>query len=507
MKLLMRLLLLAWLLPAAFPPGLAADSAGILRRDLERVFSDRRFADAQWGVEVYSLDRSETLYEKNPQRLYIPASNNKILTAAVALMRFGPEYRFKTHVFVDGPIVDGVLKGNLIVQGAGDPSSSSRMLAKDPFQTFHLWASDLKQKGIRAIAGNLIGDAGAFEEVALGRGWAWDDLSEGYAAPVSALQFNENLIGLQIAPGEKTGNPASITMQPLAEYLILENKVVTGTERSPARIEIRRNRSEDAAIVRGSLPLKASPVSRSVAVQFPVRYYLSALKQILIMEGIDAAGCEIRETNDLSSSSASLLWIHSSPPLSELLIPMLKMSLNLVAETCVRALGMEFRSEGTFSQGKEIIEETIGTMGIQKDNYSYADGSGLSRLNLVSADTLVKVLKSMHGHQHFSHFFSALPIAGVDGTLEFRLKGTKAENNVHAKTGTLLNVSSLSGYVQTADGEMLAFAFIANNFLGSKDAAENLQDRALIRLANFSRKAQNKKGTSKGQAAGKAADE
>jgi len=501
----MRLLLFALLLSAVFQHGLAADSAGILRRDLERIFSDRRFADAQWGLEVYSLDRSESLYEKNPRRLYVPASNNKILTAAAALMRLGPDYCFKTYVFADGPVVNGVLQGDLLITGFGDPSSSSRMLSKDPFQPFRLWALNLKQKGISAITGKIVGDAGAFEETAHGRGWAWDDLSEGYAAPVSALQFNENLIGLRIAPGDKPGSPASIAMEPLADYWIPENKIVTGTELSPARIEIKRNRSEDAATVRGSLPLNSSPISRSVAVQFPVRYYLSALKHVLIMEGIDVAGCEIRELKDPRSPSASLLWIHSSPPLSELLVPMLKMSLNLVTETCVRTLGLEFRSEGTFSQGKEVMEETLGSIGIKKDTYSYADGSGLSRLNLVSADTLVQILKSVHRHQHFSFFYNALPIAGVDGTLEYRMKGTRAEKNVHAKTGTLLNVSSLSGYVQTADGEMLAFAFIANNFLGSKDAAESLQDKAMIRLANFSRKAQNKKGAAKNQTLPKAA--
>ncbi len=505
MKRFLRLLLLSAFLLGAFPSGFAADSVGILRRGLDRIFSDSRFQGAQWGIEVVSLDRAEMLYEKNSRRLYIPASNNKILTAAAALTSLGPDYRFKTRVMADGPVADGVLNGNLIIVGFGDPTSSSRMLSKDPFQAFRLWASDLKQKGIRSIAGNIVGDGGAFEETEHGRGWEWEDLSEGYAAPVTALQFNENLVELQIAPGVEAGSAASIWAGPLANYLVVENKVVTGSARSAARIQIGRSRSAETIVVRGSLPLKSTPVTRAVAVQFPVRYYLSALKQVLSEEGIDVSKCEIKETRNASSQSAYILWTHSSPPLSEILGPMLKMSLNLIAETLVRTLGMERRSEGSFARGKEVAEEDLGTMGIGTDNFSYADGSGLSRLNLVSADALIQILKSMHQRRDFPYFYNALSIAGVDGTLETRMKGTKAENNVHAKTGTLAGVSSLSGYVRTADNEMLAFAFIANNYLGSKDAAESLQDKALARLANFLRKMQNKPAAGKNEARRKAA--
>jgi D-alanyl-D-alanine carboxypeptidase/D-alanyl-D-alanine-endopeptidase (penicillin-binding protein 4) len=144
--------------------------------------------------------------------------------------------------------------------------------------------------------------------------------------------------------------------------------------------------------------------------------------------------------------------------------------------------------EGTFDKGKEILEETLDWMGVEKGSYSYADASGLSRLNLASADTLVRILRYIYPHQHFQSFYNALPVAGVDGTLAARLKGTKAENNLHAKTGTMANVSSISGYLRTAEGEMLAFSMIANNFLVSRDVAEDLQNKAIERLANFSRK-------------------
>ncbi len=486
-------------------PVIAADYPKNLRRDLDGIFSDPRFTDAQWGVEVFSLDRSEILYEKNSHRLYIPASNNKIITAAVALIRLGPDYQFRTHVLTDGSIINGVLTGDLIIVGFGDPSSFSKMPSKDPFHAFRGWAAGLKQRGIHAIAGNIIGDGASFEERAYGQGWAWDDLAEGFAAPISALQFNENLVGLEIAPGTEAGGLASIKTEPLGGYLAVADRVVTQAAESAAKIDIERSGLNEAVVVSGILPLKSSAIYRSVAVQFPVRYYLSALKHVLNEEGIDASRCEIRETRNYHSQSSSLLWIHSSPPLSELLVPILKMSLNLGAETLVRTLGLELRGEGSFSKGKEVVGDTLNQMGINKDSYLYSDGSGLSRLNLLSADTLICILGHMYRHKDFRAFYDALPVAGVDGTLAARMKGAKTENNAHAKTGTLAHASAISGYVETADREMLAFSIIANNFLVSKDAAEFIQDKALERLANFSRKAQNKHGASRNQVRQKAA--
>jgi D-alanyl-D-alanine carboxypeptidase/D-alanyl-D-alanine-endopeptidase (penicillin-binding protein 4) len=495
MKRLVHLLLFAFLAICVPRQEFGADPAKLLRADLNRIFSDNRLADAQLGIEVFSLDRSEILYEKNAQKLYVPASNNKILTSAAALVCLGPDYRFKTRVLTDGPVLGGVMTGDLIVLGFGDPSSSSRIQSKDPFLPFKDWAARLKQQGIHAISGDIIGDGGSFEETEHGQGWAWDDLTEGFAAPVSALQFNENLIEVEIKPGMKAGSLASIKTAPLADYLSLDSRVVTGAETDPPRMDVRRGGASEAVVIRGALPLRSRPLYRLVAVQSPVRYYLSALKYILSEEGIDVSKCEIRDTRGFRSSASSLLWTYTSPPLSELLPPILKLSLNLSSETLARVLGLELRGEGTFSGGKDVVEDALARMGINKESYSYADGSGLSRLNLVSADTLIQILKFMHQQQYFNEFYNALSIAGVDGTLAFRMKKTRAGNNVHAKTGSFANVSALSGYVQTADGEMLAFSILANNFLVPRDVVESVQNKTLIRLAGFSRRAQNKRRT------------
>lgn len=483
-----RALLLVLILAALSLPGFAADSSKTLRRDLDRIFSDPRFADAQWGIEVFSLDRKSVVYEKNSRRLCIPASNNKILTAAAALMQLGPDYRFKTHVLADGPITGGVLKGNLIIEGFGDPSSSSRIPPKDPFHTFRALADDLKQQGIQTIAGDIIGDGASFEEAEYGRGWEWNDLIETFAAPVSALQFNENLIKLEITPNPKAGEFALLKTIPIAGYLTIDNRMATTPAGIPARVEIQRSPSGSGIVLLGTSPQNSAAAEYSVAVQSPTRYYLSALKQVLGEEGIDISRCVIIERRKARSQTAQRLWIHDSPPLSELLSPMLKMSLNLMAETLTRTLGLEFRGEGSFLKGKEIVEDSLSRMGVSKESYCYSDGSGLSRLNLASADAFIRILGHMYRSPHFAAFYGALPVAGVNGTLANRMKGTKAENNVHAKTGSLTHVSSISGYVQTAEKEMLAFSIIANNFLIEKETVEQLQDKALQRLARFSRK-------------------
>jgi D-alanyl-D-alanine carboxypeptidase/D-alanyl-D-alanine-endopeptidase (penicillin-binding protein 4) len=468
--------------------GFAADSAKILIRDLNRIFSDPKFTAAHWGIEVYSLSRAETLYQKNSLKLYIPASNNKILTTAAALTKLGPDYRFETHIFADGPIDSGILKGNLIIRGSGDPSVSARFQSGNPFDIFSAWAAKLKERNIFFIDGDIIGDAGAFDDLLLGQGWEWDDLVQAYAAPVSALQFNDNSIALEITPGVRKGQPVFIQTSPLVDYLVIENRLATEEAGTSPRIRINFGKSIESITVSGSVPSNGQVQVCPVAVQSPVLYFLSALKYALSEQGIRTEKSGIKEKRDFQSPNLSLLWTHASPELSEILKPLMKTSQNLYAETMTRTLGMVAKGEGSFSKGKDVVEDSLSLMGVEKGSYSYADASGLSRQNLISANALVRILRYMFRHPSFSHFYNALPIAGIDGTLEKRLNGTKAENNLRAKTGTLGKVSAISGYIKAANGEMLAFSMLANNFLTSKDAAEQLQDRAIVRLAKFNRK-------------------
>ncbi len=466
------------------------DARASLVADLDRIFADPNFAAAQWGVEVVSLDRGEILYERNAYSLYMPASNNKLLTSTAALVRLGPDFRYETPIVADGTVSEGVLKGYLRIVGSGDPSLAPRFHSDDAFAVFKEWARNLKERGIRKIEGDLVGDDRAFPEPWLGDSWEWDDLAYGYAAPVSALQFNENLEIIEITPGEKEGGPATYTVRPLPDYLTIDFRVQTGARGSETSIAVDRAETGESLVVRGTVPLGRGAVVQSIAVRYPTLFYLRALKQTLLSEGVDVSNCGLKRARGTAGAEGKVtpLWIHSSVPLAEILKPLLKVSQNLYAETLARTLGLAVAREGTFEKGRTIVEDTLRGMAIEKESYLYADGSGLSRRNLITADLLVRIFKFMYRHKYFAQFFDALPIAGVDGTISSRMRGTKAENNVHAKTGTIAFVRSLSGYIRTSDGEMLAFSMIANNFLVSSKAAEYVQDAAAVRLANFSRK-------------------
>ena len=473
------------------PPGpaRAADSPERLRADLDRIFDDPNFALAQWGVEILSLDRGDLLYARNAGKLYMPASNNKVLTSAVALVRLGPDFRWTTRLSAEGNVEDGVLRGNLWVIGAGDPAMAPRFTQNDPSRTFKDWASRLREKGVKRIEGNLVGDGRAFDDRMLGDSWEWDDLAFGYAAPVSALQFNENLVTLEIVPGPSTGAPATVRQIPLASYLTLEGGVSTGPPDGEASVEAERGEGGESVKIRGAVPAGGSAVTRTLAVRQPIAYFLTALRQALVAEGIACSPCgAVMPPRGAPQPVLSPLFEHQSPALPDVLKPLLKVSQNLYAESLVRTLGLTFGGEGSFAKGRDVAEETLRGMAVEKGTYFYADGSGLSRRNLVSADVMVRILKYMHRHRHSALFHEALPIAGVDGTVASRMKGTRAENNARAKTGTITYVRSLSGYVRTADGELLVFSMIANNFLVSSRAAEYVQDSAVERLAGFSRK-------------------
>jgi D-alanyl-D-alanine carboxypeptidase/D-alanyl-D-alanine-endopeptidase (penicillin-binding protein 4) len=385
----------------------------------------------------------------------------KLLTAAAALMRLGPDYRFSTVLSADGPVRDGRLEGNLIVAGSGDPSSSSRIPPGDPFHPFRLWAARLRGMGVRAIAGDIVAGGGPLPAPAHGSGWAWD------------------MVSIRVSPGPAVGAPPSVAVDPYLGYPAVFTEMVTAPRSARPRMEIADGDAGDAITVRGTIPLGGAPLERTASVKRPVLYYLSALRHALGRDGIDVSRCAVREGGVPSRP----LWTHYSPPLSELLPPILKQSLNLPSETLLRALGMEFGGEASAARGIEIVEDTLEAAGIPKKDYACADGSGLSRMNLASPRTLVRVLGLMRRHPRFRIFYDALSVAGVDGTLETRLRGTAAA----AKTGTLSGVSALSGYVRSADGELFAFSMIAGNFLAPVKTAEEVQDRALLRLASFRR--------------------
>jgi D-alanyl-D-alanine carboxypeptidase/D-alanyl-D-alanine-endopeptidase (penicillin-binding protein 4) len=487
----------------ADPPATTASSAAVrdLQQDLTRLFGDPAAPSAVWGVQIRSSDRDETLYSLNQRTLLIPASTIKLVTLAAAASGLGWDFRFDTELIADGSIDDGVLIGDLVVRGTGDPSigrrkSSVTDVPDDPFAS---WADALKTAGIHRISGRVVGDDRAMENGSgwsghqLGDGWTWNDLAFGFAAPGGALTFHENVTDLIIEPGTAPERPATARVEQPASGLQLTNHVVTGPTDGEVVLHLLRLPGQSTLEVRGSIPLGSAPVRRSVSVDDPTLFFLRTLRQTLVREGIAVDGTVI-DVDDLASATTpdpapvdQVLIRHQSPPLSEVAVDMMKRSQNLFAETLFRTLG-SMTGDGTVAASQATVRDLLSSWSIDTDQFIIADGSGLSRYNYLTPEALVGVLEHVRSDRRSAAIFEAtLPVAGRDGTLAARMEGTAAAGNARAKTGTMSNVSALSGFVDTRDGETLTFAILANNYQSGAAEITRIIDQAVASLARFAR--------------------
>jgi serine-type D-Ala-D-Ala carboxypeptidase/endopeptidase (penicillin-binding protein 4) len=469
----------------AFPP-VNPKQERALAAELGRIFDAPETRNGLWAVEVRSLDRPVTLFSRNAHTLMMPASNMKILTLAAAAETLGWDYRFRTTLETSAEIENGALRGDLIVVGRGDPTINTRERRGDA--VFDEWAAALRDAGISRIDGNVIGDASALDS-RLGQGWSWDYLQFGYAAGAGALEFNENTATLLVRPGAKAGDDASIELPP-STGLGLVHHVVTGEPGSATRIDIDRQANGGWLDVTGSIAVDAQPVAREVAVANSTLFFTHALVNALTARGIAVHGLP-KELPDFRNIVPSLprrvLHETLSPPLRQIATTMMKISENLYAETLLKTMGVANTAPGTAQAGRAAARAVFDRWNIPADGYAQADGSGLSRYDYVTAATIVALLEHMfHDPVHHDPFVATLPVAGRDGTISNRLKGTPAEGNVMAKTGSIANVRALSGYLRTRDGETLVFSIIANNFTAPAATINGLTDRAVVALASYS---------------------
>jgi D-alanyl-D-alanine carboxypeptidase/D-alanyl-D-alanine-endopeptidase (penicillin-binding protein 4) len=448
-----------------------------------------------WGVDIRSLDTGERLFDLNAGRLMMPASNMKIVTLAAAADVLGWDHRFtttlETSAAVDAGV--GVLRGDLIVRGGGDPTINTR--DKRARAVLDEWAEALRASGIQQIDGRIIGDDQLFDDEGIGPGWAWDYLQFGYAAPVGALEFNENLATLTIGPAAQTGDPAQVTLTPGAGLSIL-NRVATGAAGSPTSVDYRRRLDQPVLEVSGSIAAGSASVERAVAVVNPTIFFAQSFKDGLVARGIAVKGPAV-DLDDVaaeltgSTSERRTIVETKSPPLAEIATVLMKVSQNLYAETLLKAMGAARGGLGTFEGGLTTVRSTLTSWGVPDDAYVNADGSGLSRYNYLAPSTVTTVLeREYQDERHREAFMATLPVAGKEGegTMATRMRRTRAEANAIAKTGSISNVRALSGYVRTRDGEMLVFSIIANDFVIPAATVNWIADLAVEHLANFTRK-------------------
>ena len=462
-----------------------------LRAALDSVATAPEFRNAHWGMLVVDPVAAETLYSRNAGKLFMPASNMKIATGGTALALLGPDYRYGTAVVARGVVRDGTLDGDLAIMGRGDPTVSDHMRG-DAMQPLRDLADSIRARGVRRVRGRVVAAGDAFPDAPLGFGWAWDDLDFPYSAGVDELLFNEGFARLIVRAGERVGETPSVTTAPARTYPRVRMTAVTVAPppTTPPETPADSTRPKPtlafaADTVRGSVVVSGEIIAGDTAVlevahRDPDGAYLAAFVEALRERGVSVDSAAMSRPD---SAAGDTLAVMISPPLSEILPALEKPSQNQIAEALFKTLGLERAGAGTADSGRRVVERQLIEWGADSAGFAVRDGSGLSRHDYLAPETIVRVLDAMRRHPSFSVFYDALPVAGVDGTLRSRMKGTPAEGNVRAKTGTLDKARALSGYLTTADGRQLLFSFLANNYTARTRDVDGAVDAILARLA------------------------
>ena len=463
-------------------PGLTA-----LRRDVDAILQAAPLSHSYWGVLATSLKTGETLYSVNAGKLMMPASNMKIVTLAAAAEKLGWDYRYVTTVAAAGSIDGGMLQGDLVVTGSGDPS----LVAADGMadRVFADWAARLKERGIHIVSGRVIGDDNGFEEPAPGLGWMWDDLPTEDSTSVGALQYNENALRVTVSPGPSVGDSAAVGLSVGTSGLTIVNAVTTVAAGSATSIGMHRLAGSTTLALRGSIAIGAAPSALAVSVDNPTQFFVNAFRAALIANGIDVRGpaVDIDDVADVPRRSAPIVS-YQSPPLSTLAVRLMKISQNLYAESFLKTLAAAPGTVPTAAAGWSAARTILEGWGVQPGALIQRDGSGLTRYDFVTPEALVTILTHVaHDPRLHEPFEASLPIAGRDGTLANRMKGTPAEGNVRAKTGSMTAVRGTSGYATSADGEPLVFCILANNYDAPASTITAAEDAIIVRLAQFRR--------------------
>jgi serine-type D-Ala-D-Ala carboxypeptidase/endopeptidase (penicillin-binding protein 4) len=470
------------------PGAIAGPSTTPLAGALDAIFDDPVLAHAHWGVLVRSLDTGETLYSRNADRMFLPASNVKLFTGAASLEALGPEFRSTTTFAPGGAIRAGVLQGPLVVVGSGDPTISGRF-HPNPRDAFRAWADSLRAHGITRIAGGIVAVDTAFTDPPLGAGWAWDDLAFGYSAAFGPLQFNEGVITLEVFPASRVMDPAIVVLDPATQYVRIVNDVRTAPAGSRTSIRIEREEAGSGIVLVGDIAADDPGVERVVAVRDPALYFVSVLRETLREAGIPVEGPAFRHT-ELGPFESVLgvgipIFTYSSPPMREIVPAMMKPSQNLIAETMLRTVGREVRGQGSASAGSAVVDSLLASWEIDTTGLRMVDGSGLSRYNLLSPAITIALLERMSRSYYRDDWVASLPVAGVDGTLSSRMRDAPLYQRVQAKTGTLGGARALSGYLTTVRGERIAFSMISNHHVVPSAQVDRVVESALERIATM----------------------
>lgn len=454
------------------------DSPAALAARLDRILADPALARAHVGLMVQVAETGEVIYELQGEKLFVPASNTKIVTAAVALDALGAGYRWETSLATDGALGDGVLEGDLWIVGGGDPGITREAVAS--------WAEILRLAGIRRISGDVIGDDRAFGGPQWGEGWFWHEIYAYWAAGVSALQLRPNTVRARLVPGSAVGDPARFELLRPGPALRLAFDVRTGAPGSDVRLQYELPPEGGDVRMTGWIPA-SDTVPLHLATHHPTLYLLAHLGDALAKAGITVDGEIRRATTGDPPDRPTWSHVVSSDSLGVVVSEMLKPSDNQAAESILRTVGLEVSGEGSAAAGLAVVEGVLARWGIEPGAMLLSDGSGLSRYNRIAPAAMARLLRAMWRHPEYDVFVSGLPVAAVDGTLQRRLSGTPAEENVRAKTGSLAAARTLSGYLTDGSGETLVFSLMVNDYDVPGRVAMAVEDLIIEQIALYRR--------------------
>ncbi|MDP9338629.1 MAG: D-alanyl-D-alanine carboxypeptidase/D-alanyl-D-alanine-endopeptidase [Acidobacteriota bacterium] len=460
----------------------AAVAAQEFSRRVEALLGSGPAGKAAWGLLIADAETGETLFEEGSSRYFVPASNMKLFTTALALDRLGPDFRFHTTLESAGVLTpEGELTADLVLVGRGDPNLSNRKFPFNlkeefdgpPEKVLAELADQLVARGLKSVSGDVVGDDSYFPRERYPNGWEIDDMVWEYGAAISALVVNDNTATLTLTPG-MAGEVVRVSVSPRTPDFVVDNRVITSAANVKADLTLTREPGAHLVVVRGTLPEKSAPRKLVMAIEEPALHAATLLKSTLEQHGIRVDGgvrARHEATGEPAAITPTLLAEHVSIPLRDAVKLVNKISQNLHTEALLR---VAMRQSGTWSSPDELMKfaaDFYAKVGIGAEDVIQTDGSGLSRHDLVTPRAIVTLLRYAQTQPWFESYYASLPVAGIDGTLEERMKNTSAAGRVHAKTGSVEHVRTMSGFADTAGGRRLVFSFLSNNQGGKNHEA------------------------------------
>ncbi|KHE93927.1 MAG: D-alanyl-D-alanine carboxypeptidase/D-alanyl-D-alanine-endopeptidase [Candidatus Scalindua rubra] len=430
------------------------------------------------GISVFSVSRNKSLYKSNSDKQFVVASNMKLFTTATALVYLGAGFEYKTEILYRGDIsADGKLDGDIIIKGSGDPNISGRFFDGNVTAVPAYWADKIKEHGIQVINGDIIADDSIFDREFVHSNWPKDQLSKWYCAPVGGLSFNDNCVDIMVRPGRNPVGLTSVEIEPETSYVKIINRCKTTTLKSKHSYSLYRKPFTNQINIRGNFWSKAGPTKEYITIHNPPLYMATVFKEILEGKNIRVMGAaRVIDETDFNARHGLNRLVITTSSLRQSITVANKRSQGFYAEQILKTLGAIINNEGSFSGGLDVMKDFLAKLGIPEDQYQLDDGSGLSKKNKLTPDTITTLLNYMYNHKNAGIFLKSLPISGTDGTLKKRLKDEPYKSRVMAKTGYVYGARTLSGYVKTLDDEIIAFSILVNKIKGGTWQAKRLQD-------------------------------